>query len=378
LSALSDLTVYYAHRQSAEGQAEAGFGTPFEWDVPLLEGYEWHWLENVARRPGLASFSGCDTPGIGPIIRRERFDAFLIFGWSYKCFVQAAWAARLSGTPVLVRVDSQLVTPRSIGKRFAKRLIYPLLLRMLGQFMSPGQRTDEYLRHYGVPADRIHRIPHMIDTERFSKGAALARTSGQALALRRRIGAEQQDFVLLFVGRLIREKRPMLMLQALEALRRDTPELASRIKLWIVGDGPFRAELESYSVAHDLPVIFYGFANQSELPAVYAAADTLVLVSTGQETWGLVVNEAFACGLPAIVSIEAGCSTELIRENETGWLLREGDPKSLARLYARAVAAAGGLPREAIETVNRHSSYTEGIERVLMVVERLRLRRRAP
>src|SRR5262249_27696108 len=85
--------VYYAHKQTPSEQARAGFGVPFEWDIPLFEGYRFTWLENKASQPSVSRFHGCDTPEIEAIMRRERFDAFLMFGWNKKCFLQAGWAA---------------------------------------------------------------------------------------------------------------------------------------------------------------------------------------------------------------------------------------------------------------------------------------------
>ncbi len=75
---------------------------------------------------------------------------------------------------------------------------------------------------------------------------------------------------------------------------------------------------------------FLGFVNQSELPAVYAAADLLVLPSNAQETWGLVVNEAMACGTPAVVSDAVGCGPDLVDAGATGAIFPFGDIAGLA------------------------------------------------
>jgi len=83
-------------------------------------------------------------------------------------------------------------------------------------------------------------------------------------------------------------------------------------------------------ISHLPSATFAGFKNQSELPACYVAADCLVLPSDGGETWGLVVNEAMACGLPAIVSDAAGCAPDLIDEGETGFTFPVGDTTQLA------------------------------------------------
>ena len=100
--------VFYAHQQTAKGQAEAGFGVEFEWDVPLLEGYPHRFLKNVSGRPGLDWFGGCDCPEIGEILVKEGFTHVLLIGWHKKVFWQAFWAAKKAGIKVLSRGDSQL------------------------------------------------------------------------------------------------------------------------------------------------------------------------------------------------------------------------------------------------------------------------------
>src|SRR5689334_18376911 len=92
-----EVTVYYAHRQTAQGQADGGFGVAFEWDIPLLDGYRSHFLQNVARRPSVFDHYGCDTPEIAEHIARERFDAFIVHGWynrSYWQAMRACWRTR--------------------------------------------------------------------------------------------------------------------------------------------------------------------------------------------------------------------------------------------------------------------------------------------
>lgn len=371
LAERSRLTVYYAHQQTAEGQAQAGFSKGFEWDIPLLEGYQWRWLDNVSRRPGLTHFDGCDTPEIATIIGRERFDAFMMFGWNRKSMLQAGWAARRTGTPLLIRLDSNLLARRSWLKRTLKRPVYSAILPLAGHYLSPGVRTDDYLRHYAVPHSHIHRLAHMVDTERFGQGAAEARKAGGTAALRAKHGADDEAVVLMFVGKLIARKRPGLLMEALLELRRADPQAARRVRLWLVGDGPLREALESFAREHDLPVSFLGFVNQSALPATYAASDCLVLPSDGEETWGLVVNEAFACGVPAIVSSEAGCAPELVLEGETGWLMQRPDATHLADLYALAIARSRTLPRDALARVSAACGYEAGVASLLEIASGL-------
>src|SRR5215510_15149079 len=92
-----DLHVYFAHRATPAEQAQAGFGTPFEWDVDLTSGYAHSFLENIARQPGTDRFAGCDTPEIGRHLRQGRFQALLVMGWHLKSYLQAALAAKRLG-----------------------------------------------------------------------------------------------------------------------------------------------------------------------------------------------------------------------------------------------------------------------------------------
>jgi len=112
-----DLEVFYAHRATSDDQAKAGFGVGFDWDVDLLSGYRSTFLRNVAANSGVSYFRGCDTPDIGTCLEAGRFDAVLIQGWYLKCFLQAAFAGKRRGIPVLSRGDSHLDSPRSAFKR---------------------------------------------------------------------------------------------------------------------------------------------------------------------------------------------------------------------------------------------------------------------
>jgi glycosyltransferase involved in cell wall biosynthesis len=86
-------------------------------------------------------------------------------------------------------------------------------------------------------------------------------------------------------------------------------------------------------------VVFVPFRNQSAMPLVYRTGDVLVLPSRGRyETWGLAVNEAACCGLPAIVSSHVGCGPDLIEEGVTGWVFAAGDVEDLRRCLCEAAS----------------------------------------
>lgn len=323
-----DLVVFYAHQQDAAGQAQAGFGVEFEWDIPLLEGYRYRWLSNIACRPSVNAFSGCDTPELYDIIRSDRFDAFLIFGWYLKSSLQAIRACWQNNVPVLMRGDSQLTMERLTPKRLVKYLPYRWFLPRLAAHLYVGRRNKAYLRHYGVPQQALFFAPHAVDNQFFSARAKEAKAAGEDLVLRDKFQIPRDAFLLLFVGKFIPKKRPSDFVQAY--LRASTSANGSQIHAILVGDGPLSIDLQTLAQPGADRIRFAGFRNQSELPAFYAAADALILPSDGRETWGLTVNEAMACGVPAIVSDAVGCSPDLIDEGETGYTYPLGDVDSLA------------------------------------------------
>jgi glycosyltransferase involved in cell wall biosynthesis len=331
-----DLTVYFAHRQTPEGQAQAGFGVPFEWDVDLLSGYDSAFLDNRSRRPATNRFFGCDTPGIDEAIGRGQFDAFMVTGWGVKAYWQAVMACRRRNVPGLIRGDSQLAMRRHLPLRLAKELVYPRLLGLFDGFLYVGRRNREYLRHYGLPEERLFFSPHCVDN-----GSFAARADAERQALGERIGDAAHPKSVLFAGKLVERKRPLDMIRALALAAAQ----GCRAQAVFVGAGELEDSLRREAAGSGISAIFHGFQNQSRMPSIYAASDLLVLPSDHQETWGLVVNEAMACGIPAVVSDAVGCGPDLIDPGRTGAVFPLGNITALAAAIRSTLALEPSLVR---------------------------------
>jgi glycosyltransferase involved in cell wall biosynthesis len=223
----------------------------------------------------------------------------------------------------MVRSDSHLANPRPLVKRIAKAIVLPPLLRLFDMFLPTGTRSAQYLRRYRVPESLIKIVPYCIDVDAFASAAARVRPDRERL--RREFGAAEGESIVLFVGKLIALKEIPTIIEALARLVASGQDL----RLVLVGSGPLADELAAMANAHSLPVTFVGFVNQTRMPEVYAAADVVVLPSSS-ETWGLVVNEAFACGVPAVVSDRVGCGPDMIDEGTTGSVVPAGDVERLA------------------------------------------------
>lgn len=365
-----DLHVFFAHQPTPAQQAQAGFGTPFEWDIDLQSGYQHTFLRNRARVSNASRFNGTDTPEIATRLREGRFDAVLTLGWHLKSLLQGIWAAKRLGLPVLVRGDSQLTTPRSRLKRIAKEAVYPMLLRTFDAALYVGARNRAYYENYRYPSDRLFYSPHCVDTERFARGA----TPEARNALRARLGLTPADRVVLFAGKLLPFKRPLDVVEAAASAR------AKGLTLHVVvaGSGPLDEGMRARAAELDVPLHIIGFQNQSEMPAAYAAADALVLPSTGRETWGLVCNEALACGVPIVVSDEVGCAPDLAADGYVGRRFGTGKVDECAAALIALMSAPPSAER--IRALSdRHSirAAAEGIVEAATSVVRPAARERA-
>jgi glycosyltransferase involved in cell wall biosynthesis len=324
-----DLTVLYATQPTAEQQG-VGFGRAFLWDVPLTDGYRSRVVRPAAPRGSLQSdrFWSLDVPEIGAAIRESEPEVVLLPGWQSITLLRALWACRRASIPLLYRGDSHLGSTSSGWRQPARLLRAWLLLRLFDGYLSVGQRSREYLRRLGRGEARIFDAPHCVDNEFFARSAAQYQAPSKRALARASLDMAAEDFVVLFVGKLEPKKRPLDLIRALARMKPGASLLA-------VGSGELepacRAEAQKLGIRTGWP----GFLNQSELGRAYAAADCLVLPSDWGETWGLVVNEALATGLPCVVSDRVGCAPDLVTPGVTGEIFPMGDVEALAGALER-------------------------------------------
>jgi glycosyltransferase involved in cell wall biosynthesis len=344
-----DLTVYYFSTVTLGAYADPGFGREIEWDTALAGGYRFEVAPGGATRP---LESGFDPRINWPMLRRiaaRKADVVWAHGYQSANTLLAAALGRARGVPLLLRDDQNLLTERPLLKRLAKRLTLPWLYSQVSA-LAVGTANEAYFRHYGTPPPRIFIAPHCVDNDFFSrrhKELLPARTS-----LRAKFGITDDHPVILFCGKLIAKKEPQVLLKAFADVRRDSP-----CHLLLVGDGPLRGHLAEIVRSQSIPdVHFAGFINQSGLPEAYTACDTLVLPSSHQETWGLVVNEAMNCHLPIIVSTHVGCGADLVVPGENGYRFPVGDVTELSsaiRQLVRTKAIRHAFGRRSAEII-RH------------------------
>lgn len=342
--------VYYAMLPDQQQQG-IGFGVSFNWDIPMFEGYSWTALENVSRKPGLGTFFGASTPGIGETLTANRPDAMIITGWQSFSLLQGLWACKRLRIPLIVRAESNALRERP----WWIRMLHRVLLSRFDAFLSIGKANQDFYLRNGVAAAKIFPCRYFVDNERI--GSQYRACLGKRAQLRDAWGISAQSTCFVFTGKLQEKKRIMDLLHALNAARSSRADL----HLLVVGSGELMEAAKNLVTAEQLPVTFAGFLNQTEIAKAYAAADCLVLPSDYGETWGLVVNEAMVCGLPVIVSDRVGSGPDLVAEGVTGMVFPFGDIEALAACLVRITAdpalrasmGARGLQRIADYSVER-------------------------
>ena len=214
--------------------------------------------------------------------------------------------------------------------------------------MVPTEALRRELAEGGF--ERVQVVARGVDTQRFTP-------QRRCEHLRAQWGATPQTLVALCVGRLAAEKNLGLLLDAAEAMREHEP----RLRLVLVGDGPERERLQLLSP----DAIFSGIRRGEDLARHYASADVFLFPSL-TETFGNVVPEAMASGLP-VVAFDHAAAGQLLRHGDNGLLASPGEPSEFCRVARRAAADRSQL--RALGLRARDTALTLDWGRIVEAVE---------
>ena len=251
----------------------------------------------------------------------HRPSLILTAGYSHLPMLFSALVMRGLGVPTALMSDSnQFDRPRSHRSEFLKGFV----LKAFDGALAAGHHSRNYLADLGMRADLIETACDVVDNEYAAHHAETARRS-----------TKDNPSCFLFVGRMVEEKNIPLLLQAYQIYRDQCTETVVK-KLVICGSGPLEDNVKARVAEMGLiDVDFAGYVLHPDIYFYYAQACALVL-SSKQETWGLVVNEALAAGLPVMVSDACGCAPDLVLEGCTGWTFPSDDANELANLMLEA------------------------------------------
>jgi glycosyltransferase involved in cell wall biosynthesis len=286
--------------------------------------FQYHVLPSWRQRFG--KYNLLLNRGVHSTLRRINPDAVLCGGYSYLASWAAAHWARAHHVPLLLWSEST-AWDRRRGYRLVE-FMKARFLKLCTAFVVPGRSSLNYLTGLGIAEQRIFTAPNAVDTNLFSKLADAARGDEPAVQARRCLPSRY----FLFVGRLVKDKGIFELLDAYAQLEAG---LRSSVGLVFAGIGSDHRELvERAAKIAPGTIHFLGFVHREELPEIYALAEGLIF-PTHSDPWGLVVNEAMACGLPVIVSSVAGCALDLVQDGGNGFVVPPGNVSQLAVAMTR-------------------------------------------
>ncbi len=272
------------------------------------------------------------NPDVWPRLREFRPDAVITTGFS-PTFLTAYLFARTHGARHIAMTDGTFFTESSLSAvhRLVRRWVYA----GTRAFIGASRGSFELYRSYGIAADAMFQS-HLCGPP---SGAALP-------------GFSERPYDFVFSARFVEAKNPRFAMRVAQGVAR---RLGRRTRLLMLGGGPLDAALrrEAEAIGEDVDVVFPGFLKQAELPAHYAQA-RVMLFPTQIDTWGVVANEAFAAGVPVLVTPMAGVAHDLVIDDRNGFVLpldearwiEAGqrllqDPALHARFAAAALADVG-------------------------------------
>lgn len=285
-----------------------------DFGLPLEAGYPNQVLRTQAL--GLAQ----KVKVLDRVLKEEKPKAVLVYGYyqieHWILRILCAWRK----IPILF-VGETFDWRGSFLRKKLKKLLINYFFNQVSGFIAIGKKTFEYYLNWGVSPSKIVPAKYCTDLAPF----LLNETEAQACRdqVRKELGIPAQAFVLLFVGRLFDRKRPQDVLEIHRRIQK-----SQLVHTVFVGNGELSEVLQS--AAQELSnVHLVGFKNQKEIKSFYYAADLLVVPSEF-ETWGLVINEAFSCAVPALVTDQCGAAGDLVISGQTGEIYPVGNCKIAA------------------------------------------------
>jgi 1,2-diacylglycerol 3-alpha-glucosyltransferase len=287
------------------------------------------------------------VPKVWETLNHLQPDALAICGYNGIVPLTALiWAKAHGKITVMMSETSYHDKSRSIMREWGKSQI----VRRFDAAVVGGRGQKDYTASLGIPLERIFIGYDVVDNEHFARGAAQARA--QENNLRRRYGLPSHYF--LSVSRFIAKKNLPLLIDAYARYRKSSQNPWGLV---LCGSGPMEAQLKEQ--ARDVPGIhFPGFMQAQELPLYYGLASVFILPSSHFEQWGLVVNEAMACGLPVLVSRACGCAPDLVQEGINGYTFDPQDVDLIAGLLMKMSGGEVNLPRLGAASRQLISAYS--------------------
>jgi len=200
------LKIFYTWGKDVmENKYDPGFKKNITWDIPLLDGYEYEFIENTAKNKGSHHFKGIQNPDIIKKIETYNPDSLLIFGWAFASHLKVI---RYFGNkiPVYFRGDSTLLDKTKKYKVLARSILLKWVYSHISYALYVGENNKKYFLKYGLKDQQLVFAAHAIDNNRFANPDEVYQT--EAIHWRKQLNIYNDDLVFIFSGKLEQKKIP--------------------------------------------------------------------------------------------------------------------------------------------------------------------------
>ena len=336
-----DLSVIFCSDEGYSGKdIKVAYGVDQDWGVKddLLNGYDYKFLRNYSPWGSyLKSLVGLANFGILKEISSARPDAVVVMSWMNPTWWMAGLVCLILKIPILFMTDANIDAEarKSPWKSWFKHLLLgKFLFRFTSGFLCAGTANKRLYTLFNVKKEKLFPFAYSWGYKRLLMESI--RLNHRKEELRAEYGVPSDAFVVLYCGRLSKEKGSLELIKAYDLVSHPKKALV------LVGDGIFREPINSFAEEHGIDSIhFMGFQPRNMIGKFYALADVLVLPSQ-KETWGMVINEGLCFSLPVIASDQVGAAADLVIPDQNGFIFPAGDVSALAGY----ITAFGELPDE--------------------------------
>lgn len=272
----------------------------------------------------------------------KKYDLVLAYDYHIKNAIRLELACIKNKVPYIMNLDGAF-----IRKNFIKNIIKRYLVTHAAGCFASGNHAAEYFKYFGADENKIYYHPFTsLHADEILKEPL---SEVEKAKYKKKLGVDKPKMVLT-IGQFIHRKGFDVLLEAWNK------ELDENCSLVIVGGGEEESQYQQYITDHNLKnVQLVGFKQKEEIFEYYKAADLFVL-PTREDIWGLVINEAMACGLPVVSTNMCLGAVELIENGVNGYIVPVNDSKELAEAMKKMLRANGIVIGE--NNIRKISNYT--------------------
>jgi len=343
-SSLVDLQVYFLSQSAANRR----------WKVELNEEFNYKVLPKIE-----LNFQGHDlfyyrvNPTFLFRLAREHYDLLITHGWFDSACQTGFLVSKMIGKPCIIYSESTMYEQSLL--RWISLPLIRFIVKHSDACIATGKRAREYFIYLGADERKIFTANLTVDVDHFRRVSRLAKKD--KCRMKQSLGIKTEK-VILYVGRLTERKGVRHLVEAYRQLRKDYHD----VSLLILGYGYQEQGLKELCRSQNIPdVHFVGHVEIEKMPRFYGIADLFVLPSR-RDTWGLVLNEAMACGLPVVTTRKVGASEDLVREGVNGYIVAEEKPAEIYAAIKKIVADSSlchRMGQESSRTIQRFSIDNE-------------------